>query len=61
MLFVALAAVTWTAAAAQTVVNPPQSLPTAPSPGAPPLAAGPDADLDILFTAQVAGWIEPCG
>jgi len=27
----------------------------------PPLAAGPAPDLDLLFTAQVAGWVEPCG
>jgi len=27
----------------------------------PPLAAGPAADLDLVFTAQVAGWLEPCG
>jgi hypothetical protein len=27
----------------------------------PPLAAGPIPDLDLLFTSQVAGWIEPCG
>ena len=27
----------------------------------PPLAAGPIPDLNLLFTSQVAGWIEPCG
>lgn len=27
----------------------------------PPLAPGPIPDLDLLFTAEVAGWIEPCG
>jgi hypothetical protein len=27
----------------------------------PPLAAGPAPDLDLLFTAQVVGWLEPCG
>ena len=27
----------------------------------PPLAGGPAPDLDLLFTAQVAGWVEPCG
>jgi len=27
----------------------------------PPLAAGPVPDLDLLFTSQVAGWVEPCG
>lgn len=26
-----------------------------------PLAQGPAADLNIAFTAQVIGWIEPCG
>ena len=26
-----------------------------------PLVPGPRPDLDLLFTAQVAGWIEPCG
>jgi hypothetical protein len=32
-------------------------MPTLP----PPLAAGPIPDLELLFTSQVAGWIEPCG
>ncbi len=27
----------------------------------PPLPAGPAPDLDIVVTAQVAGWIDPCG
>ena len=27
----------------------------------PPLAPGPVPDLELLFTSQVAGWIEPCG
>jgi hypothetical protein len=27
----------------------------------PAVAPGPAPDLDLLFTAQVAGWIEPCG
>lgn len=27
----------------------------------PPLPLGPTPDLDLLFTAQVAGWVEPCG
>lgn len=27
----------------------------------PPLASGPVPDLELLFTSQVAGWIEPCG
>ncbi|HEU4401184.1 MAG TPA: hypothetical protein VFT43_03695 [Candidatus Polarisedimenticolia bacterium] len=40
--------------AAPTVVPEAPSLP-------PPLPAGPAPDLDLVFTAQVAGWIEPCG
>ena len=27
----------------------------------PPLPTGAIPDLDLLFTAEVAGWIEPCG
>jgi len=27
----------------------------------PPLPAGPAPDLDLVFSSQVAGWIEPCG
>jgi hypothetical protein len=27
----------------------------------PPLAEGPPPDLGIAFTAQVIGWVEPCG
>lgn len=36
-----------------------QSLPTPQF--NPAVAGGPAPDLDLLFTAQVAGWIEPCG
>lgn len=36
-----------------------QSLPTPQF--NPAIAGGPAPDLDLLFTAQVAGWIEPCG
>jgi hypothetical protein len=32
-----------------------------PAPSEPPLPAGPAPDLDLVFTAQVAGWLEPCG
>jgi hypothetical protein len=32
-----------------------------PAPSEPPLPAGPPPDLDLVFTAQVAGWLEPCG
>jgi hypothetical protein len=41
--------------------------PEAPAPGAdaggvpPPLPAGPAPDLNLVFTSQVVGWIEPCG
>ena len=28
---------------------------------APPLATGPAPDLDLVFTSQVVGYIEPCG
>jgi len=26
-----------------------------------PIPGGPAPDLDLVFTAQVIGWIEPCG
>jgi hypothetical protein len=41
-----------------------QSVPATPgSPAAlpPPLATGPAPDLDLVFTAEVAGYVEPCG
>ena len=41
---------------APTVLRPPKALT-----GPPPLAHGPVPDLNLVFTAQVAGWIEPCG
>ena len=34
---------------------------SAPRAAEPPLPPGPVPDLDLLFTAEVAGWIEPCG
>jgi hypothetical protein len=44
---------------------PPQSPQTisvqVPAPSEPPLPPGPAPDLDLVFTAQVAGWLEPCG
>ena len=33
----------------------------AAKPGPVPLARGPEADFNLTFSAQVAGWIEPCG
>ena len=35
--------------------------PTAAAPRPVPLARGPEADFNLVFSAQVAGWIEPCG
>jgi len=35
--------------------------PNAPATAAPPLPTGPAADLDLVFTSQVVGYIEPCG
>lgn len=37
-----------------------QSVPPAAQP-LPTIAGGPAPDLDLVFTAQVTGWIEPCG
>lgn len=37
-----------------------QSLPPGTQP-LPTIAGGPAPDLDLVFTAQVTGWIEPCG
>jgi hypothetical protein len=42
--------------------TPQEPSPPAVAPGTPPpLPAGPAADLDLVFTAQVIGWVEPCG
>jgi hypothetical protein len=40
-----------------------QAVPAPPSPATlpPPLPPGPAPDLDLVFTAQVAGYVEPCG
>lgn len=49
-----------TGRAQQSLPAPPISLPA----GAalpPPLTPGPAPDLDLVVTAQVTGWIEPCG
>ncbi len=40
-----------------TAPSPPPQAPTMP----PPLPGGQAPDLDLVFTSQVAGWIEPCG
>ena len=39
------------------------AVPAQPSPITlpPPLPAGPAPDLDFVFTAEVAGYVEPCG
>jgi hypothetical protein len=44
-------------AGAPTPAPLPVAMPTLP----PPLASGPIPDLELLFTSQVVGWIEPCG
>jgi hypothetical protein len=40
--------------------NSPRSVATG-KPGPAPLATGPDPDLALVFTADVAGWLDPCG
>jgi hypothetical protein len=40
---------------------PGMSFPAAVPEAAPPLPGGGAPDLDLVVTAQVAGWIEPCG
>ncbi len=35
------------------------SLPVEMTP--PPIAPGPAPDLALVFSSQVAGWVEPCG
>ncbi len=37
------------------------AIPAKPPAVAPPLPAGPAPDLDLVFTGQVAGYVEPCG
>jgi len=32
-----------------------------PTAASAPLPGGPAADLDLVFSSQVIGWIEPCG
>ena len=39
----------------------PEPISAAVPPLLPPLAQGPAPDLDLAVTAQVIGWIEPCG
>lgn len=53
LLALALPAVMWGQAGQGTSLPAPQFNPA--------VAGGPAPDLDLLFTAQVAGWIEPCG
>ena len=61
-VFLALPLLGATPATPPAPAPPPQglSLPQAAQPQ-PTLAGGPAPDLDLLYTAQVAGWIEPCG
>lgn len=58
MLLAVIGAVAGPAAAPQDT-----SVPAAPAPVSlpPPLPAGPAPDLDLVFTAEVAGYVEPCG
>jgi len=35
--------------------------PSTPTTLPPPLPTGPAPDLDLVFTAEVAGYVEPCG
>jgi len=53
LLALAVPVVMWGQAEQGTSLPAPQFKPT--------VAGGPAPDLDLLFTAQVAGWIEPCG
>jgi hypothetical protein len=46
--------------AAPQETSPPLIPPQAPS-TPPPLSTGPAPDLDLMFTSQVIGYIEPCG
>jgi hypothetical protein len=39
----------------------PPEVPVPAIPGPPPLPTGPAPDLDLVFTSQVIGYIEPCG
>jgi len=39
--------------------TPGSSLPLELTP--PPITGGPAPDLALVFSSQVAGWIEPCG
>ena len=58
-LLVVLGTIASAPAAAQQQPSPaPTSPPTAVPP---PLPAGPAPDLSLVFTAEVAGYVEPCG
>lgn len=61
-------AVAWLLIVVATIVAPlaaPQQqtvqAPSAPAAIPPPLPTGPAPDLDLVFTAEVAGYVEPCG
>ena len=52
-----------TVAGAQTALpeEPTPAPASPPSVAPPPLPAGPAPDLSLVFTAEVAGYVEPCG
>lgn len=58
-IFVAVAAVT--GALAGPAEGPSPSIPARQGVADPPLPGGPAPDLDLVFTAQVDGYVEPCG
>jgi hypothetical protein len=57
----AVAAAPGSALPATAATTTPQPISVARPEMPPPLAAGPAPDLDLIFSAQVAGWVEPCG
>lgn len=58
-LYIAVAVVAGPTAQPREEPSPPA--PAQPAVPAPPLPSGPAPDLDLVFTAQVAGYVEPCG
>ena len=62
MMGVGLLAVVWPAAPARASEPPAEETP-APAPGeeGPLVAEGPQADLALIYTGGVVGYVEPCG